>query len=147
MKLGNNEMYLKTSTKGRENMISIPLIELHEIGIAMDHFLESIPLKNRVIFIRRYWFCDTYAEIASRYGMKERKVKRIIQDTRKELCAYLDKPWGSFGINQVDYTFIREAEADCTLREGSKYIIGYSSMLNNILEILFERFLSFPKHA
>ena len=147
MKLGNNEMYLKTSTKGRENMVSIPLIELHEIGIAMDHFLESIPLKNRVIFIRRYWFCDTYAEIASRYGMSERKVERIMQDTREEMCAYLEKPWGTFGISQIAPAFVREAEADCTLREGSKYIIGYSSMLNYILEILFERFLSFPKHA
>ena len=49
MKLGNNEMYLKTSTKGRESMVSMPLIELQEIGTALDRFLESIPLENRVI--------------------------------------------------------------------------------------------------
>ena len=128
-------------------MLSIPLIELHEIGIAMDHFLESIPLKNRMIFIRRYWFCDTYAEIATRYGMKERKVRRIIQDTREDLCVYLEKPWGTFVIRQIDSRFVREAEADCILREGSDVIIGYRSMLNEIFEILFEIFLSFPKHA
>ena len=128
-------------------MVSMPLIELQEFGIAMDHFLESIPYKNRVIFIRRYWFCDTYAEIASRYGMKERKVKRITQDIREEMCAYLEKPWGTFGISQIAPTFVREAEADCTLREGSKVILGFRSMLNDILEFLFERFLSFPKHA
>ena len=40
-------------------MVSVPLIELKEIGTAMDRFLESIPIENRVIFIRRYWFCDT----------------------------------------------------------------------------------------
>lgn len=147
MKLGNNEMYLKTSTKGRENMVSIPLIELHEIGIAMDHFLESIPLKNRVIFIRRYWFCDTYAEIASRYGMRERKVKRIVQDTREAMCVCLEKSWGTVGISQIAPKYVREAEADYELREGSKVGIGYRSMLNDILEILIERFLSFPKHA
>ena len=128
-------------------MVSMSLIELQEIGTAMDCFLESVPIENRMIFIRRYWFCDTYAEIASRYGMKESKVRRIIQDRREELCLYLEKPWGTFGISQIAPTFVREAEADCILREGSKVNIGYRSMLNEIFEILFERFLSFPKHA
>ncbi len=128
-------------------MVSMSLIELQEIGTAMDCFLESVPIENRMIFIRRYWFCDTYAEIATRYGMKERKVRKIIQDTREELCVYLEKPWGAFVISQIDSKFVREAEADCILREGSKVIIGYRFMLNDILEILFERFLSFPKHA
>lgn len=128
-------------------MVSMPLIELQEIGTALDRFLESVPIENRMIFIRRYWFCDTYAEIASRYGMKERKVRRIIQDRREELCVYLEKPWGTFGISQIAPTFVREAEADCILREGSKVNIGYRSMLNEIFEIFFERFLSFPKHA
>ena len=128
-------------------MVSMPLIELQEIGTGLDRFLESIPLENRVIFIRRYWFCDTYAEIAYRYGMRERKVKRIMQDTREDMCAYLEKPWGTFGISQIAPAFVREAEADCILREGSKAIIWCHSMLNDILEILFERFLSFPKHA
>ena len=125
----------------------MPIIDLHDERTAINYALESIPIENRVIFIRRYWFCDTYAEIASRYGMRERKVKRIIQDTQEQLCAYLEKPWGSFGISQIDSKFVREAEADCISGEGSKAIIGYRSMLNDILEILFERFLSFPKHA
>ena len=128
-------------------MVSMPLIELQEIGTALDRFLESIPIENRMIFIHRYWFCDTYAEIASRYGMKERKVKRMMRDTREELCVYLEKPWGAFLIRQIDSRFVREAEADCILREGSKVNIGDYTMLNNILEILFERFLSFPKQA
>jgi hypothetical protein len=128
-------------------MVSMSLIELQEIGTAMDCFLESVPIENRMIFIRRYWFCDTYAEIATRYGMKERKVRRIIQDTREELCVYLEKPWGTFGISQIATKFVREAEADYIFREGSDVIIGYRSMLNEIFEILFERFLSFPKDA
>ena len=128
-------------------MVSMSLIELQEIGTAMDCFLESVPIENRMIFIRRYWFCDTYAEIATRYGMKERKVRRIIQDTREDLCVYLEKPWRTFAIRQIDSRFVKEAEADCILREGSKVNIGDYFVLNNIFEILFERFLSFPKHA
>ena len=114
---------------------------------SVNDYLTCISLEHRAIFIRRYWFCDTYAEIASRYGMRERKVKQIILDTRAEMCVYLEKPWGTFGISQIAPTFVREAEADCILREGSKVNIGDYFMLNNIFEILFERFLSFPIHA
>lgn len=77
----------------------------------IDGFLESISLVNRVIFIRRYWFCDTHAEIAAHYGISERKVKRLLQDIREMLCCYLNRPWGSFGVNEVDIKFIREAES------------------------------------
>ena len=77
----------------------------------IDGFLESISLVNRVIFIRRYWFCDTHAEIAAHYGISERKVKRLLQDTRKMMCIYLNRPWGSFSVNEVDIKFIREAES------------------------------------
>ena len=121
--------------------------EIVAIANTMDMFLESIPLEDRVIFIRRYWFCETYAEIASRYGLRERKVKRIILDTREELCVYLEKPWGTFGISQIDSKFVMEAENKYILRERSNVFIGYHSMLNEMFEILFERFLSFPEHA
>ena len=105
-------------------MVSMPLIELQEIGTALDHFLESIPLENRVIFIRRYWFCDTYAEIASRYGMKERKVKRIMRDTREEMCAYLEKPWGTFGISQIAPAFIRKQRLIAHLEKEANTLLG-----------------------
>ena len=85
--------------------------EIVAIANTMDMFLESIPLEDRVIFIRRYWFCDTHAEIAARYGISERKVKRLLQDTREMMCIYLNRSWGSFGINEVDFKYIREAES------------------------------------
>lgn len=50
--------------------------ETTSIANAINRFLESISLENRIIFLRRYWSCDTYAEIAVRYGISERKVKR-----------------------------------------------------------------------
>ena len=118
-----------------------------ETSNSLNDYLTCISLEQRVIFMRHYWFCDTYAEIASRYGMRERKVKRILLDIREEMCAYMEKPWGTFGISQIDSKFVREAEDDYILRGGSKVIIGYRSMLNDILEILFERFLSFPERA
>ena len=62
-----------------------------EIGRAMNTFLGNLPLESRVIFLRRYWFCDTIAEIAARYGISESKVKMRLHRTRAQLADYLNK--------------------------------------------------------
>ena len=62
-----------------------------EIGRAMNAFLESISQESRVIFLRRYWFCDTIAEIAERYGISESKVKMRLLRTRNQLADFLNK--------------------------------------------------------
>lgn len=60
-----------------------------EIGAALNEFLESISQESRVIFLRRYWFCDTIAEIAVRYGISESKVKMRLMRTRNQLAEFL----------------------------------------------------------
>ena len=62
-----------------------------EIGRAMNAFLEALSQENRVIFLRRYWFCDTIAEIAQRYGISESKVKMRLHRTRNKLAEFLSK--------------------------------------------------------
>jgi len=62
-----------------------------EIGRAMNQFLDSLSQESRVIFMRRYWFCDTVAEIAQRYGISESKVKMRLQRTRNQLAEFLNK--------------------------------------------------------
>lgn len=62
-----------------------------EIGRAMNEFLGSLPQESRVIFLRRYWFCDTIAQIAERYGISESKVKMRLLRTRNQLADYLNK--------------------------------------------------------
>ena len=62
-----------------------------EIGMAMNAFLAELPQESRVIFLRRYWFCDTVAEIAQRYGITESKVKMRLLRTRNQLAEYLNK--------------------------------------------------------
>ena len=66
-------------------------MDAKEIGRAMDTFLESLPQESRVIFLRRYWFCDTIAEIAARYGMSQSKVKMRLMRTRKQLEEFLNR--------------------------------------------------------
>lgn len=61
------------------------------LGALMNTFLARLPRESRLIFLRRYWFCDTVAEIAGRYGISESKVKTRLYRTRKQLADYLAK--------------------------------------------------------
>ena len=66
-------------------------LEGEELGEILNRFLESLPVDNRVIFLRRYWYLDTVAEIADRYGFSESKVKTQLHRTRTKLHAFLAK--------------------------------------------------------
>ena len=66
-------------------------LEGQELGEVLNRFLESLSRDHRVIFLRRYWYMDTIAEIASRYGMSESKVKTSLHRTRTKLHAFLAK--------------------------------------------------------
>ena len=66
-------------------------MEARELGQILDAFLESLPKDSRLIFLRRYWYVDTIAEIAQRYGMTESKVKMQLSRTKGKLAAYLEK--------------------------------------------------------
>lgn len=129
------------------SMESLSEKETKSIANSINKGLESISLENRVIFMRRYWFCDTYAEIAARYGISERKVRHQIQGIRAYMCDYLGLAWGSFGINYVDAKFIREAENVVSLREKRVFLRDFRSMPNDLKHYLLGRFLSFPRHA
>ena len=66
-------------------------LEGEELGEMLNRFLESLPVDNRVIFLRRYWYLDTVAEIAARYGFSESKVKTQLHRTRTKLHTFLEK--------------------------------------------------------
>ena len=62
-----------------------------ELGQAIDRFLRTIPEKQCSLFLRRYWYVDTIAEIAARYGISESAVQMRLNRTRAKLCTYLEK--------------------------------------------------------
>lgn len=66
-------------------------LEGEELGEILNRFLESLSYDNRVIFLRRYWYLDTIAEIADRYGMTQSKVKTQLHRTRAKLHTFLEK--------------------------------------------------------
>lgn len=66
-------------------------LEGEELGEVLNRFLESLSVDNRIIFLRRYWYLDTIAEIADRYGMTQSKVKTQLHRTRAKLHSFLEK--------------------------------------------------------
>ena len=66
-------------------------LEGEEIGRVLNAFLDSISLESRLIFMRRYWYTDSIAEIAARYSISEGKVKTQLHRTRNKLQLFLAK--------------------------------------------------------
>ena len=64
-------------------------IEARELIRIIESFLDTLNEENCVIFMRRYWFSDTYAEIAKRVGLSEKNVSVRLTRIRKQMKDYL----------------------------------------------------------
>ena len=66
-------------------------MDRRELRRTLETFLDSLSKESRLIFLRRYLYVDTIAEIAARYGISESKVKTQLHRTRAKLHTYLSK--------------------------------------------------------
>lgn len=57
----------------------------------INRFLRTLPTKQRDVFLRRYYFSDTTAEIARRYGLREDHVLVLLSRARKKLRQHLEQ--------------------------------------------------------
>ncbi len=57
----------------------------------LTQFLQGLPLRERRIFLKRYWYMMSIAEIAAEHGVTENHVSVILMRTRKKLKAVLEK--------------------------------------------------------
>ena len=64
-------------------------IETKELAHLIENFLDTLTVENRVIFMRRYWFSDTYKDIADRVGITEKMVSMRLTRIRKQMREYL----------------------------------------------------------
>ncbi len=58
---------------------------------ALNRFLRGLPIRTRRIFLRRYWYASSVAEIARDFGMKESAVTVLMLRTRQKLKLFLEK--------------------------------------------------------
>ena len=57
----------------------------------IEQFMDTLTQENRVIFMRRYWFLDSYSDIAELTGLSEKTVSVRLTRTRKQLRNYLQE--------------------------------------------------------
>lgn len=62
-----------------------------ELTSIVNAFLEALPVQERRVFLRRYWYCDSIRDICSRYGYRESKVKMMLKRLRDKLRDRLRK--------------------------------------------------------
>lgn len=66
-------------------------LEAKELTKVVEDFLEKQKPLNRVIFVRRYWFYDSYMQIAKRTGLSEKNVSVKLTRMREKLKDYLEE--------------------------------------------------------
>ena len=58
---------------------------------ALSAFLKELPLRERQIFLQRYWYFYPLKEIARAQGLKENHVKVLLYRLRGQLKAHLER--------------------------------------------------------
>ena len=66
-------------------------LESQELGRLLNEFLGTLNEESRRIFMRRYWYADSVAQIAQRFGLGESKVKTRLFRARNQLRSFLEK--------------------------------------------------------
>lgn len=60
-----------------------------ELGRTIRMFLDTLPERDRAIFLHRYFFVEDADTISARYGMKRTTVNVILSRTRTKLKTFL----------------------------------------------------------
>lgn len=101
------KMYYKNKAAKRNSAYTIALEEIEscmadrhtveeeiktkEIARMIEGFLDTLTTENRVIFMRRYWFCDSLKEIGSFTGLTEKNVSVRLTRLRQQMKVYFTK--------------------------------------------------------
>ena len=65
--------------------------EARELVRTFNRFLDMLPKTERDIFLRRYWFFDSVADIAESFGFTQSKVTSMLHRIRGKLRKQLEK--------------------------------------------------------
>ena len=66
-------------------------VEVREITECVDAFLRTLPAVERQVFVARYWYMASGAEIAESFAISPGKAASMLFRTRKKLRAVLKK--------------------------------------------------------
>ncbi len=60
-----------------------------ELAEIINSFLGSLNVTERRVFVCRYWYCDSIADICEQFSFGQSKVKMMLLRTRERLLTYL----------------------------------------------------------
>ncbi len=63
--------------------------EQKQLTEVINAFLGTLSMEKRMLFVRRYWYSDSIAELAAKSGMKEHAVVVSLTRIREKLHGYL----------------------------------------------------------
>lgn len=66
-------------------------LEENELRDALNAFLASLEEEKRNIFLRRYWYFDSVADISKRFACSESRVKMTLLRCRAQLREFLER--------------------------------------------------------
>lgn len=58
---------------------------------AINEFLGTLSEEKRNVFVRRYWYLDSIADVSKRFALSESKVKTMLFRIRTQLREYLER--------------------------------------------------------
>ena len=64
--------------------------EASELSDHIDDYLDTLDKINRMIFVRRYWYMDSFKDIASLSGISEGAVRTRLSRLRGQLKLFLE---------------------------------------------------------
>ena len=78
-----------------EDVISSPYsvedeIEALELTKLIDIFLDTLSTENRKLFVRRYWYMDSYSDLSIITGMMEGTIRTKLFRLRNQLKIFLE---------------------------------------------------------
>ena len=65
------------------------VLDLRQLGSCISGWLDTLPAVQRRVFLCRYWYCDSLADIAARFHFTQSKVKSLLFRLRKGLREHL----------------------------------------------------------
>lgn len=63
--------------------------DLRRLGESISAYLDTVTPAARRVFLRRYWHCESMAEIAEGTGFTQARIRSLLHRTRKGLREYL----------------------------------------------------------
>ena len=101
------DRYEKNRAQKRSGVVELALDELGEcisdgntdtsvtddqaLRVAINGFLATLSRRNRMVFVKRYWYLCSVADIAIDMEISESNVKVILLRARRKFREYLDK--------------------------------------------------------